>query len=54
MWIESERYLIHDILKLIDKNCNKEIYIETLEKILCDRESKVNEYIRNKSSSYDV
>jgi len=54
MWIESERFLIHDILKLIDKNCNKEIYIETLEKILCDRESKVNEYIKNKSSSYDI
>tara|TARA_B110001469_G_C9644723_1_gene325378 strand:+ start:253 stop:885 length:633 start_codon:yes stop_codon:yes gene_type:complete len=53
MWTEPEQKLIHDLLKLIDSDINKIIYIEILEKLLCDRESKVNSFIKNKSSSYD-
>lgn len=53
IWLEPEIKLIHDIFKLIDLNSNSKIYIEILEKLLCDREIQVNEYIKNTSSSYD-
>ena len=53
IWTEEETNLIHDILKLIELDTNKLIYIETLEKLLYDRENQVYEFIENKSTSYD-
>ena len=51
-WKEEEINVINELLNLILKNIEKEIYLKCLENIIEEKEKKVNEYILKVSTSY--
>jgi hypothetical protein len=53
IWTDDEKNIVHDILKLIERNKQSTIYIQLLETLLCDKESNVNTIIKKQSTSYD-
>lgn len=52
IWIDDEILAIQELLKLILKNKNKEIYIKSLNDIVSAKEKTVNKYIEKVSTSY--
>ena len=51
-WKEEEIKGINELLNLILKNIEKDIYLKCLENIVEDKEKKVNEYIQKVSTTY--
>lgn len=51
-WTDSEKKLIYKNLKIVEETKNN-IYIETIENILKNKEQMVNEYIISNSESYN-
>lgn len=51
-WKEEEIKGINELLNLILKNIEKDIYLKCLENIIEEKEKKVNEYIQKVSTTY--
>jgi len=51
-WKTEEINVINELLNLILKNIEKDIYLKCLENIIEEKEKKVNEYIQKVSTSY--
>lgn len=51
-WKSEEINVINELLNLILKNIEKDIYLKCLENIIEEKEKKVNEYIQKVSTSY--
>ena len=51
-WKEEEIKGINELLNLILKNIEKDVYLKCLENIVEDKEKKVNEYIQKVSTTY--
>lgn len=51
-WDESEIELLQSYLELINKNISKDIYLQSLESIISEKEKKISEYIRKLSTTY--
>lgn len=51
-WKSEEINGINELLNLILKNIEKDVYLKCLENIVKDKEKKVNEYIQKVSTSY--
>lgn len=52
IWTPAEIKTLYDLLKLIDKNKNKDIYLKALEDIVTAKELFINDYIQKISTSY--
>jgi hypothetical protein len=53
MWSEDEINIVYNILLLIEKSNDTDIYIKILEELLDFKEKKVYDYIIKNSGSYD-
>ena len=51
-WKSEEINVINELLNLILKNIEKDVYLKCLENIIEEKEKKVNEYIQKVSTSY--
>lgn len=51
-WDDSEIELLISYLQLIDKNVSKDIYLQSLENIISEKEKKISEYIQKISTTY--
>ena len=51
-WDESEIELLQSYLELINKNISKDIYLQSLENIISEKEKKISEYIKKVSTTY--
>lgn len=51
-WNESEIELLQYYLELIQKNISKDIYLQSLENIISEKEKKISEYIKKVSTTY--
>lgn len=51
-WNESEIELLQSYLELIHKNISKDIYLQSLENIISEKEKKISEYIKKLSTTY--
>ena len=51
-WKTEEINVINELLNLILKNIEKDVYLKCLENIVEEKEKKVNEYIQKVSTSY--
>jgi len=51
-WKSEEINVINELLNLILKNIEKDVYLKCLENIVEEKEKKVNEYIQKVSTSY--
>jgi hypothetical protein len=51
-WKTEEINVINELLNLILKNIEKDVYLKCLENIIEEKEKKVNEYIQKVSTSY--
>lgn len=51
-WDESEIELLQSYLELIHKNISKDIYLQSLENIISEKEKKISEYIKKLSTTY--
>lgn len=51
-WKTEEINVINELLNLILKNIEKDVYLKCLENIIVEKEKKVNEYIQKVSTSY--
>jgi hypothetical protein len=51
-WKTEEINVINELLNLIMKNIEKDVYLKCLENIVEEKEKKVNEYIQKVSTSY--
>ena len=51
-WKSEEINAINELLNLILKNIEKDIYLKSLENIIEEKEKKVNEYIQKVSTTY--
>ena len=52
IWTPGEIKAIYDILMLIQKNKNKDIYLKALEDIVTSKELFINDFIQQTSTSY--
>jgi len=51
-WDESEIELLQSYLELMNKNISKDIYLQSLEDIISEKEKKISEYIKKISTTY--
>lgn len=51
-WKSEEINVINELLNLILKNIEKDVYLKCLENIIEEKEKKVNEYIQKVSTTY--
>ena len=51
-WKSEEINVINELLNLILKNIEKDVYLKCLENIIEEKEKKVNEYIKKVSTTY--
>jgi len=51
-WESEEINVINELLNLILKNIEKDVYLKCLENIIEEKEKKVNEYIQKVSTTY--
>ena len=51
-WDKKEIELLHSYLGLINENISKDIYLKSLEDIICEKEKKIYDYIQKISTSY--
>ena len=52
IWSPAEIKTLYDLLKLIEKNKNKDIYLKALEDIVTSKELFINDYIQKISTTY--
>ena len=52
IWSPGEINALYDLLMLIQKNKNKDIYLKALEDIVTSKESFINDYIQKISTTY--
>jgi len=52
IWTPAEIKTLYDLLKLIEKNKNKDIYLKALEDIVTSKELFINDYIHKISTTY--